>query len=455
MTRRAADPDEEEGALTAGAVQVSHDVLSYGEPMPEPVGPPGTLSAVLAVSPVDTDRDCLPDSREVAVGTDPRNPDTDGDGWFDGPCNERRKLVLEGIKAYDEQEDAGEDELYLVADDVRFPHADMDGYWSFDDGQSRSFNTVLATRTRGRNATRGLQVVQLEGWEDDVEVWNEWTVDDLLFAFTVDLGRYVHGQRFKLRHRADDWDYELSLRVEVEYFADPNPRQDADGDGDGIRESDEARVSGELGGITDPARQEVLVEVDSVTGRFLSTEAKRLVVTQLYRSGVHLHVWRHQALPPDGCISVPDARALYASSFNRQGYGAFRYCVVANQLWNDASGVAWGDMFLVDDSTWWIDGDVLAQAGTFLHELGHTMSLRQPRGVRDTGPGTYAKIDTVGWLAYDSAMNYTYQALLVDFSHDGAGGRSSDHNDWEDVDPAYGLAWSFSRVTSVEMGVCR
>ena len=331
----------------------------------------------------------------------------------------------------------------------------MDGYWGFDDGDSRSYSTVLATRTRGRNSTQGLLAVRLEGWEDDVEVWNEWTVDDLLLSFTVDLGRYTHGQRFKLRKVGDDWDYELSVRVDVELFADPTPRQDADGDGDGIKEAVEARVSRELGGIADPSRQDVLVEVDSVTGRFLATEAKRLVVTQLYRNGVQLHVWRSQSLPVDLCVSVPDARALYGSSFNRKAYGAFRYSVIANQLWNDASGVAWGDLFLVDDSTWWIDGDVLAQAGTFLHELGHTMSLRKPRDSRDTAPGAYAKIDTVGWLAYDSAMNYSFQALLVDYSDDGAGGATSDHNDWEDVDPAYGLAWSFARVTSTEMGVCR
>ncbi|GEM_PF-6660426 len=32
----------------------------------------------------DTDRDGLPDDKEMALGTDPRNPDTDGDGVVDG-----------------------------------------------------------------------------------------------------------------------------------------------------------------------------------------------------------------------------------------------------------------------------------------------------------------------------------------------------------------------------------
>ena len=34
---------------------------------------------------VDTDGDLLTDEREKELGTDPNNPDTDGDGYLDGP----------------------------------------------------------------------------------------------------------------------------------------------------------------------------------------------------------------------------------------------------------------------------------------------------------------------------------------------------------------------------------
>lgn len=37
-----------------------------------------------AVRETDTDKDLLPDSREARIGTDPNNPDTDGDGFSDG-----------------------------------------------------------------------------------------------------------------------------------------------------------------------------------------------------------------------------------------------------------------------------------------------------------------------------------------------------------------------------------
>jgi len=82
------------------------------------------------------------------------------------------------------------------------------------------------------------------------------------------------------------------------------------------------------------------------------------------------------------------------------------------------------------------------------------MSLRKtpPSGGND--PGTYERIDTVAWFSYDSALNYTFQPTLVDYSDDGAGGSTADHNDWEDVDPSWGLQSSFGSVTSIQTGHC-
>jgi hypothetical protein len=51
-------------------------------------------------------------------------------------------------------------------------------------------------------------------------------------------------------------------------------------------------------------------------------------------------------------------------------------------------------------------------------------------------------------------MNYLYQATMVDYSDDGAGGDSYDHNDWEDVDPAYAMRYSFGASTTSDNGVC-
>ena len=395
----------------------------------------------------DADGDCLSDSAEARAGTDPADPDSDGDGWFDGPCNERRRLVLTRVHAHDEQEDIGDDELYLVADDIRHPQPDLDGVWDFDDGQSMATAWTLATRVRGTARDAALALVRVEGWEDDFEIIGDWTVDDLLFDLSVDLAAFRDGATFTRRLSGDDdYDYELGFRVDVERFADPDPRADGDGDGDGIRESAEARIAHELGGIADPARSEVFVEVDWMAGHPLRTQAKRMISTQLHRNGIHLVLHRDEELPTDGCLTVPETRALYAERFGRKGYGAFRYAVIGEQLWNDRSGVAWGDIFLVDDSTWWINNWILPQAGTFIHELGHTLGLTND---------VFPLIDSVAWFSYDSAMNYLYQATKVDFSSDGAGGDSGDHDDWAAVKAGHALRWSFALTTSKEAGSCR
>lgn len=433
---RAPDPDERDGGLP------------FVDRLPElaDAAPSRPTRPLIGAAIGDGDGDCLSDRDEAALGTSPSNPDSDGDGWFDGPCNERRKLVVVRITAHDEQEDVGDDELYLVVDDRRYPTtSDLDGYWNFDDGQSRALGLVVATRVRGTNTTTRLATARIEGWEDDVEAINTWWADDLLFDTSINLGAYAAGQTFKVRRTYGDYDYELELRVDVERFADPSPRSDGDGDGDGILESAEIRVGRDLGGLADPARKDVLVELDWMPGRALNTRARRLVTTRLATQGLTLQVRPSEQLPRDACLTRTEARALFDARFQAKGYKAFRYAVMSEVLWNDASGVAIGDTFFVDDSTWWIAGGVLPQAGTFIHELGHTFGLTND---------LFRLIDTTATPFYDSAMNYFFQPTKVDYSHDGAGGSTNDHDDWAAVRPSQGLRWSFGSSKVADDGVC-
>ena len=394
---------------------------------------------------MDFDNDCLSNSEELALGTSIFNADTDGDGWFDGPCNKRKRLILTRIKAHDEQEDSGKDEFYLIVDDIRHPHDDLNDYWLFNDGDSKTFSRVIAERTRGTN-TNNLRNVTIQGWEDDPQVTNTWAVDDQLFSFTVNLNNYNDGDTFSRRLTYSDWDYQIYLEVDVQKFADPSPINAlGDEDEDGILDEDEFRVAKAFGGITDPYSQDILVEVDAMPGNGFRTEAKRLVNTRLHLNGYDPYIIRQEELPFDGCITRTEAKNLYLNYFTYAGYNAFRYAVVTELLWNDASGVAIGDFFAMDNSTWWINDGILAQAGTFIHELGHTLSLTND---------LFHLIDTTAGFSYDSAMNYLFQPSLVDFSDDGAGGSSNDHNDWADVDPAYGLGWSFGESTRANQGIC-
>ena len=431
QTKRTVDPDEESGGLDQAILLPKKDDITLGKELSpivaSKVNANTDVDGVTIVVPfpillLDADEDCLSNLMELYLGTDPLDPDTDGDGWYDGGCNERRKLVLKKIKAYDEQEDSGDDELYVVADDTRYPHDDLDDYWDFNHGDSKSMSRTIATRTRGHNHTGGLQVVSVQIWEDDVETWNEWLVDDLLGKDIVDLGDYEHGDTFKLRFEEDDWDYELSFEVRIGYFADPDPLGDSDDDGDGISEAAEYHVCKNLGGMADPERSDIFIEVDSMGNRGLYTQAKKLVTTRYHMHDVKVKIYRDDSISTDHCLTVPEARGLYNTHFDKRNYNAFRYAVIGEELWNNASGVAWYDAFFVDDSTSWIHDDVLAQTATFIHELGHTVSLRHPDNPGDDGPGTYEGIDTVAWLSYFSAMNYTYQPTVVDYSDEGEGG---------------------------------
>ena len=452
-TPREADPFEVQSGLPTTEVITELDELDLSTTIGEVQVPAQVAPMAMVVVEVnydwwwsflmaDSDGDCLQNIAELTGGTEWFNPDTDGDGWYDGPCNQRYRLRLTRVKAHDEQEDSGDDETYIIVDDVRHPNGDrdLDDYWDLDDGDSVYPNHVVAERTRGTNGSAYLRNARVEVWEDDVEVWDTWTVDDLLVYWDIDIAAHLNGQQFSRRGGVDEWwdnwDYELTFRVETEYFADPNPTSsEADTDGDGISEAAEANVAVDFGGITDPFRKDVLVEVDWMSGHGLTTQAKRMVTTQMYRYGIDLFIFRHQSLSLDSYLTRTEAENLYSTKFTYVGYDAFRYAVMVEELWNDASGVAAGDVFFIDDSTWWINGGVLAQAGTFIHEMGHTFGLNS---------STFDQIDTIGSINYDSSMNYLYQATMVDYSYDDdSNWLGDDHDDWVDVDVSYGLQYSF------------
>jgi hypothetical protein len=432
---------ERKGGLDKSRFLLPHDSFQLGRYVAAPRSFMGGFAAG------DRDGDCLSDADEAVLGTNPDNPDTDGDGWFDGACNERRKLYATNVIVHESQDWSlfGGDDFYLIADDVRYPHNGLDDYWDgLSSGDSQTLERLIATRTIGVKSG-SLAAVTVEGWDDDFEIFNTWTVDDLLFSEDIDLAMYKDGDVFTKRYKTSDYDYEISFRVEVEHFADPNPLKDGDSDNDGIKESAEAKVASAFGGIVDPERPDILVEVDWMKGHRLRTEAKRQVVTRLAEHGYSLFVWRDEEVPLDPCLSVKDAQGYYNKYFTNVNLDAFRYAVVGEKIWNNASGVTWGDMFLVNDSTWWIDDSVLPQAGTFIHELGHTLSM--------TKQDTFHLIDSISWISYDSAMNYTFQALLVDYDEDA--NDDLHHNDWADVKPGHALQWSFALVASDEQGICK
>ena len=466
VTRRSPDPEEVDWSLDQRLVMAPVDRWQRGEALRpvEPrydearLAPPDEAMAYdgseLVLVWLDSDGDCLLDYQEQQVGTDPNNPDTDHDGWFDGPCNERRRLILERVACHQDQE--SRDEFYVIADDVRYPNSDLDDYWQTNDGDSHAHNLTVATRVRGKDSYWGFKPIRIEGWEDDYEFWNDWTADDLLGFGDVDLGAYGDGQKLTIRMRRGGscnscWDYTLTFRVEIDYFADPLPRQNGDKDRDGIKDRSEWYVATFDGGIAHPDRKDVFIEVDAMQGHALHINAKRLVTTQYFRHGYNMFIERDDVLPVDSCLTAPEAHQLYNAHFRHEFFRSHRYALITDDFWRGRSGANMNDMFIVCDSWWWIDGNILAQAGTFIHELGHSMSLRGHSPTANGGVGYFEGIDDQYWPSYYSAMNYTWQSVLVDYSDDSGW---LEHDDWRDMTPSWGLAFQFRQNGVSDTGIC-
>src|SRR4051794_25720145 len=88
LTRKGWSMGERKGGLDKSRFLLPHDSFSLGRYLQAP----RSFAAKGAFAAGDRDGDCLPDADEAVLGTNPDNPDSDGDGWFDGACNERRKL---------------------------------------------------------------------------------------------------------------------------------------------------------------------------------------------------------------------------------------------------------------------------------------------------------------------------------------------------------------------------
>lgn len=378
----------------------------------------------VAASPFsDADGDCLIDDNDPF----PLDSDADNDGWFDGACNVRVKLILTEVKALDETEDLGKDEFYVVVDKARFPNSSgANAHWSLDHGDKKETEIVVATRTRGILENQSLAAVSVFGMEDDVDPFGNWKVDDTLFSHDLNLDDFDNGQSFTLSKSGSDFSYVLTFRVETERFADPDVIDaSADTDGDGMSDADEGAIGQLLGGIIDPYRKDIVVEVDNFRSGKTYVDAMRQVHTAFARKGVALFTLQTQ-LERDTCLSRAEVRDHYNNSFDLVSLNGVRYGMLGNDFYNDRSGVRSGRSFVSGTPTVKF-GNERAIAGTFMHELGHTLGLVQ---------SDFHLIDktSVVNLGYRSSMTYFYQPLSVSYSSEqGGGGFTDDFDDWEHI----------------------
>lgn len=363
--------------------------------------------------PSDSDGDGLPDLYETQTGSNPNDSDSDDDGWADGR-NRRSVLVLTRIECADEDEDIGSDELYLNVEDVRYPKSfDLDGYWSINDGTTRSPGVVVDSRMLPAGAAASF-TSRMRLRESDF-TFLERPTDDTYATFDIAWG---DSGTSTFTHDGSDAKYVLTFRWFTMNVRDPT-LGNVDTDRDGLDEAEEAKMSVQdssvqpvevagHNGLADPERRELWVEVDaSGSDQRLKFDAKQMVASQFAYHGIAPRFddgWfgndNNGLLPYVEVLRPSDIDAFRADNtkFRPQRRAlrrAFRYVLMVDDLEEGAGG--FGDTRCGGGCRLMIGGvPVLGHTMTFqsqpiifMHEIGHSLGLCHRVGDRDpTNPPT-------------------------------------------------------------------
>ena len=253
-------------------------------------------------------------------------------------------------------------------------------------------------------------------------------------------GKYIDinsADYYKLMIDIADWVYDETLDTDGDGLPDEWETNGVDIDHDGIIDLHLEEMG------ADPNVKDLFVEVDwmyqpYVEGSFLgitytkqkeknlkpSAEAMRSVYQQFKDHGINLHIdagadsidyvtgktWGdlsggnsiEYSSNFDLGSNYENWNQMALNNFDRARWSVFRYCLFVNK-YNDgrSSGIAEGipgQFFIIADVDGWISGTNTATAGTFMHELGHTLGLR------------HGGSDNVHYKPnYLSIMNYSFQ----------------------------------------------
>jgi len=350
--------------------------------------------------PIDTDGDGLPDTWEGQNGQDPLtpNPDLDGDGWSNVK-NTRSVLMLTEIEALDEREDIGKDEIYLVAEDVRYPiKLDLNGQWPLNDDDIVRPNIALDVRTVAEtvSVSDGFFRTRLRLRESDLTFFEKPT-DDTYSVFEVN---WPSTLPIVVEHVDDDSHYKMTFESFSVPFSDPTvDDKEGDREGDMLSERLEFLVSHQEAtvqaaevngyhGLADPMHRELFVEIDTLGGNHgMSYDTKQMVSSQFFYHAISPRIDDGyldggEVLPFKETLTLDELRNDYKSDsdiFSPLRRDFYRYGIFVSEIpggFNgraEAGGFA-GKNFLVSRTTMLGEFSPIA----LLHEIGHTLSLCHP-----------------------------------------------------------------------------
>jgi hypothetical protein len=346
---------------------------------------------------LDSDGDNLADIFEDALGTDKNNPDTDDDGWFDGPANVRTQVFLLSVECINSQEDVelGYDEIFITANHSRWPEGkNLSGVWKLTDGQSAGQLLEIARRTRGIGQGAAFSV-RIDLLEEDVFDFS----DDELFL-NRDLA-FTENQTFFTEYLDDGFfntvHYKLHFVAISGWFSDPTPTsKEADADKDGLNEKTEFEVGSALAGMADPVQPDIYVELDSAVNQVPERYSKEDISSLFAYRGYAFHLddgvfGGGQVLFSIGEVDYGEAQAVRKSNFDKASRcGIFRYVLAVNEFAGDEFGKSdkptkdkagktiCGSGFIVVFETDFLDHLTDFESIVWIHELGHTLGLCHP-----------------------------------------------------------------------------
>ncbi|MEP7323541.1 MAG: PLAT/LH2 domain-containing protein [Saprospiraceae bacterium] len=350
----------------------------------------------------DNDGDGLPNTYEEQNGLDPNSIDTDKDGWLDNK-NIKDLLLLTKIECLDEDGtvEIGSDEVYLDAEDVRFPlSSTLDNYWEMDDDTKVEPFIVIDSRVSASTISSPAYKTRIKLRESDFTIL-EKPFDDTWLSTTLDWGR---NETKMIDHNEDGRHYKLHFKSITTTFMDPSPTDiSGDFDNDGLFDSTEFFISAQdprlrlatengvegYDGLASPIKRELFIEIDATSSDDkMPFDAKQQVASQFYYHNIsprfddgYLH--GGEILPYDEEVEFSELQGYKNLHEWPQRINHFKYALYVPSMGSffgeHGRASRPGSKFMVSRTT--MLGSF--SAIVFIHELGHTLSLCHTQGSKE------------------------------------------------------------------------